>query len=44
MDRQVNPMSTNSKVTMKDIASFCGVSVATVSRVLNENYYVTPEL
>lgn len=36
-------MKTDGKVTMKDIASYCGVSVATVSRVLNENYYVMPE-
>lgn len=36
-------MKTDGKVTMKDIANYCDVSVATVSRVLNENYYVTPE-
>lgn len=36
-------MKTKGKVTMKDIASYCEVSVATVSRVLNENYYVAPE-
>lgn len=36
-------MKTKGKVTMKDIANYCDVSVATVSRVLNENYYVAPE-
>lgn len=30
--------------TIKDVAKRAGVSIATVSRVLNENYYVSPEL
>ncbi len=36
-------MKTSEKITIRDIAVYCNVSVATVSRVLNENYYVTPE-
>ena len=31
-------------LTIKDVAEACGVSIATVSRVLNENYYVTPDI
>ena len=31
-------------VTIKDIANYAEVSTATVSRVLNKNYYVSPEL
>ncbi len=30
-------------VTIKDIAKHAGVSIATVSRVINGNYYVSPE-
>ena len=37
-------MGTKNRTTMKDIANHCGISVATVSRVLNENYYVSPEI
>ncbi len=32
------------KVTIKDVAKHAGVSVATVSRVVNNNYYVSPEV
>lgn len=35
-------METQKKITIKDVAVACGVSIATVSRVLNDNYYVTP--
>lgn len=31
------------KITIKDVAESCGVSVATVSRVLNNNYFVTSD-
>ena len=31
-------------LTIKDVAEACGVSIATVSRVLNDNYYVTPDI
>lgn len=31
-------------VTIKDVAKTANVSIATVSRVLNKNYYVSPEL
>lgn len=31
-------------VTIKEVAAYCHVSIATVSRVLNGNYYVSPEL
>lgn len=30
--------------TIKDVADYAGVSIATVSRVLNQNRYVSPEL
>lgn len=33
-----------SKATVKDVAAAAGVSVATVSRVLNGNYYVSPDV
>lgn len=33
-----------STVTIKDVASAANVSIATVSRVLNKNYYVSPDL
>jgi len=29
-------------VTIKDVAKYTGVSIATVSRVINKNYYVSP--
>lgn len=32
------------KITIKDVAEDSGVSIATVSRVLNDNYFVTPDL
>jgi len=32
------------KVTLRDVAKHAGVSVATVSRVINNNYYVSPEV
>ena len=32
------------KVTIKDVASKCGVSTATVSRAINNNGYVSKEL
>ena len=32
------------KVTIKDIAALSGVSIATVSHVLNKTRYVSPEL
>ena len=32
------------KITIKDVAEKCGVSVATVSRVLNNNYFVTSDI
>ena len=31
-------------VTIKDVAKQANVSIATVSRVLNKNYFVSPEL
>lgn len=33
-----------SSITIKDVAKECGFSVATVSRVINNNYYVSPEV
>ena len=33
-----------SKITIKDVARRSGVSIATVSRVVNQNYYVSPEI
>lgn len=30
--------------TIKDVAKHAGVSIATVSRVINQNYYVSPEI
>ncbi|MFQ3621506.1 MAG: LacI family DNA-binding transcriptional regulator [Spirochaetales bacterium] len=32
------------RITIKDVAQKAGVSVATVSRVINKNYYVSPEV
>ena len=33
-----------SRATIKEVAQIAGVSVATVSRVINKNYYVSPEI
>lgn len=33
-----------SSITIKDVAKYAGVSTATVSRVVNQNYYVSPEI
>lgn len=33
-----------SRATIKEVAKIAGVSVATVSRVINRNYYVSPEI
>jgi len=41
---EVDKLMTKQKCTIKDVADQCGVSTATVSRVLNDNYFVTPEL
>jgi len=32
------------RATIKEVAKIAGVSVATVSRVINKNYYVSPEI
>jgi LacI family transcriptional regulator len=32
------------KTTIKEVAKIAGVSIATVSRVLNKNYYVSPDI
>lgn len=37
-------MSTDRAITIKDVAAHADVSVATVSAVINENKYVSPEL
>ena len=34
----------NRKITVREIAEHCGVSMATVSRAINGNSYVSPEL
>ena len=34
----------NRKITVREIAEHCGVSMATVSRAINGNSYVGPEL
>ena len=34
----------NKKVSIKDIAAIAGVSIATVSHVVNKTRYVSPEL
>jgi LacI family transcriptional regulator len=37
-------MAVKSSITIRDVARHAGVSVATVSHVINETHYVTPEL
>ncbi|MCX7787637.1 MAG: helix-turn-helix domain-containing protein, partial [Spirochaetes bacterium] len=36
--------SVTPRITIKEVARRAGVSVATVSRVINKNYYVSPEI
>ena len=37
-------MKASSKITIKEVAKYCDVSIATVSRVLNGSHYVSNEL
>ena len=40
----LNNNENTQKATIKDVAKAAGVSIATVSRVINKNYYVSPEI
>jgi DNA-binding LacI/PurR family transcriptional regulator len=39
-----NNSNSNKRATIKEVARTAGVSIATVSRVLNKNYYVSPDI
>lgn len=39
-----NNSNSNKRATIKEVARTAGVSIATVSRVLNKNYYVSPAI
>ena len=44
MDLEIERPRMNRKITIREIAEHCGVSMATVSRAINGNSYVGPEL
>lgn len=42
--RTMEKLMEKQRITIKTVAEECGVSIATVSRVLNDNYYVSPDI